>query len=227
MIKLTATRRAHRPAAVVHLYRCCVSGFWLWYWRCRQAWRRGDAWRAVLTALCTTVAEPAGKRLRKVLEGEADAPGLPPCRPDTHGGRRRWFRRLMLVPHPDLFPVPVSRRVAALSRLPTAARTRAAFVSGCAIGIHGGLIGLGGAGFRLPVLITFFRFPALEAALLNKVMNLVVEATALPSGAGTVPLSELAAHWPSPVRCSWRVPHRRPGDRSRRLADGVSPAASF
>ena len=83
-----------------------------------------------------------------------------------------------------------------LSRAPTAARTPAAFVSGCAIGTLGGLIGLGGAEFRLPVLIAFFRFPALKAVILNKAMSLVVVAAALPFRAGTVPLSELATHWP-------------------------------
>lgn len=44
----------------------------------------------------------------------------------------------------------------------------------------GGLIGLGGAEFRLPVLITLFRFGALEAVILNKAMSLIVVATALP-----------------------------------------------
>ena len=37
-----------------------------------------------------------------------------------------------------------------------------AFAGGMAIGALGGLIGLGGAEFRLPLLIGFFRFRALE-----------------------------------------------------------------
>lgn len=72
----------------------------------------------------------------------------------------------------------------------------AAFGGGAAIGALGGLIGLGGAEFRLPLLIGFFRFAALEAIILNKAMSLVVVATALPFRASTVPFAEIAAHWP-------------------------------
>ena len=60
----------------------------------------------------------------------------------------------------------------------------------------GGLIGLGGAEFRLPLLIGVFRFKALEAVILNKAMSLVVVATALPFRAGTVPFADILAHWP-------------------------------
>lgn len=59
----------------------------------------------------------------------------------------------------------------------------------------GGLIGLGGAEFRLPLLIGVFRFAALEAVILNKAMSLVVVATALPFRAGTVPFATIADHW--------------------------------
>jgi uncharacterized protein len=71
-----------------------------------------------------------------------------------------------------------------------------AFGGGAAIGALGGLIGLGGAEFRLPVLIGTFRFAALEAVILNKAVSLVVVATALPFRAGTVPFAAIAAHWP-------------------------------
>lgn len=72
----------------------------------------------------------------------------------------------------------------------------AAFGGGAVIGTLGGLIGLGGAEFRLPLLIGLFRFAALEAVILNKAMSLVVVATALPFRAGTVPFDQVAAHWP-------------------------------
>jgi uncharacterized protein len=72
----------------------------------------------------------------------------------------------------------------------------AAFGGGAIIGALGGLIGLGGAEFRLPLLIDAFRFPALRAVILNKAMSLVVVASALPFRAATVPFSTLAANWP-------------------------------
>ena len=72
----------------------------------------------------------------------------------------------------------------------------AAFGGGTVIGILGGLIGLGGAEFRLPLLIGAFRFPALEAVIVNKATSLIVVASALPFRAATVPLSDVVAHWP-------------------------------
>jgi uncharacterized membrane protein YfcA len=72
----------------------------------------------------------------------------------------------------------------------------AAFGSGAIIGTLGGLIGLGGAEFRLPLLISLFRFRGLEAVILNKATSLVVVATALPFRAATVSFAEIGAHWP-------------------------------
>jgi uncharacterized membrane protein YfcA len=54
---------------------------------------------------------------------------------------------------------------------------------------------LGGAEFRLPVLIGVFRFVALRAVILNKAMSLVVVAFALPFRASAVPLPVLFGHW--------------------------------
>lgn len=76
------------------------------------------------------------------------------------------------------------------------ARPAAAFGGGALIGALGGLIGLGGAEFRLPLLIGVFRFAALEAVILNKALSLVVVASALPFRAKAVPFAVLAAHWP-------------------------------
>lgn len=70
------------------------------------------------------------------------------------------------------------------------------FSSGAVIGALGGLIGLGGAEFRLPLLIGLFGFGSLEAVVLNKVMSLIVVASALPFRAGTVPITQLIEHWP-------------------------------
>ncbi|TCU13800.1 putative membrane protein YfcA [Rhizobium azibense] len=63
------------------------------------------------------------------------------------------------------------------------------------IGTLGGLIGLGGAEFRLPLLIGFFNIAPLEAVIMNKAMSLVVVASALPFRASTVPFGSIAEHW--------------------------------
>lgn len=73
--------------------------------------------------------------------------------------------------------------------------TLAAFAGGAVIGALGGLIGLGGAEFRLLLLIGAFRFAALQAVILNKAMSLVVVASALPFRAAVVPFASVAAHW--------------------------------
>lgn len=70
----------------------------------------------------------------------------------------------------------------------------AAFGGGALIGTLGGLIGLGGAEFRLPLLLGTFGFAALEAVILNKAMSLVVVASALPFRMGTIPANALLAH---------------------------------
>jgi uncharacterized membrane protein YfcA len=49
----------------------------------------------------------------------------------------------------------------------TPARNGQGFVAGSLIGALGGLIGLGGAEFRLPVLVGVFRLGTLEAVILN------------------------------------------------------------
>ena len=51
-------------------------------------------------------------------------------------------------------------------------RSSQGFVTGSLIGTLGGLIGLGGAEFRLPVLVGLFRLGTLEAIILNKATSL-------------------------------------------------------
>lgn len=77
----------------------------------------------------------------------------------------------------------------------SANRPYAVFGSGAAVGVLGGLIGLGGAEFRLPLLIGLFGFGALEAVILNKAMSLVVVALALPLRMSSVPLAAVAERW--------------------------------
>ncbi|MEU0565000.1 sulfite exporter TauE/SafE family protein [Nonomuraea sp. NPDC005983] len=69
------------------------------------------------------------------------------------------------------------------------------FAAGAAVGVLGGMIGLGGAEFRLPLLIGLFGFAALSAVILNKAMSLVVVLAALPARLAAVSLAELGAHW--------------------------------
>lgn len=69
------------------------------------------------------------------------------------------------------------------------------FAAGAAVGALGGMIGLGGAEFRLPLLIGLFGFAALSAVILNKAMSLIVVLTALPARMSTVGIAELGAHW--------------------------------
>src|SRR5215210_1776017 len=69
------------------------------------------------------------------------------------------------------------------------------FVVAACVGVLGGLIGLGGAEFRLPLLIGVFGFLALQAVILNKAMSLVVVATALPARLLGVPLDDVVNEW--------------------------------
>ncbi|MGX1560111.1 sulfite exporter TauE/SafE family protein [Streptomyces sp. NPDC055506] len=73
------------------------------------------------------------------------------------------------------------------------------FGAGASIGVLGGMIGLGGAEFRLPLLIGLFGFAALSAVILNKAMSLVVVLVALPARLVAIPASEVAARWPVAV----------------------------
>jgi uncharacterized protein len=64
-----------------------------------------------------------------------------------------------------------------------------ALATGAGVGLLGGLIGLGGAEFRLPLLIGLFGFAALQAVIMNKAMSLIVVVTALPARLVAVPLT--------------------------------------
>ncbi|MFD3682765.1 sulfite exporter TauE/SafE family protein [Streptomyces sp. NPDC058613] len=86
-----------------------------------------------------------------------------------------------------------------LHPLRTAHSVPVVFGAGAAIGVLGGMIGLGGAEFRLPLLISLFGFAALSAVILNKAMSLVVVLVALPARLAAVPAADVAARWPVAV----------------------------
>ncbi len=73
--------------------------------------------------------------------------------------------------------------------------SKAGFAAGACVGVLGGLIGLGGAEFRLPLVIGAFGFVALQAVIVNKAMSLIVVATALPARLAGVPLDEVLEEW--------------------------------
>ena len=70
------------------------------------------------------------------------------------------------------------------------------FCWGGLIGILGGLIGLGGAEFRLPVLVSVYRFRTLQAIVINLLVSLVTVIFSFIFRAGLVNLDRLAAHAP-------------------------------
>lgn len=67
---------------------------------------------------------------------------------------------------------------------------------GAAIGTLGGLIGLGGAEFRLPVLVAGYGFGARRAVPINLAVSFVVLLAALPARTATVSWSLLLPHLP-------------------------------
>ena len=83
-----------------------------------------------------------------------------------------------------------------VTTVPTLPRSLpAAFAAGAGVGVLGGLIGLGGAEFRLPLLIGVFGFLALQAVIMNKAMSLIVVLTALPARLAAVPIDTLMPYW--------------------------------
>ena len=54
---------------------------------------------------------------------------------------------------------------------------------------------LGGAEFRLPLLIGVFGFLTLQAVIMNKAMSLIVVLTALPARLAAVPIDALTQYW--------------------------------
>lgn len=77
------------------------------------------------------------------------------------------------------------------------ARPAFSFGIGAVVGTAGGLIGLGGAEFRLPALVGALRFSAREAVAVNLVASFIVLAAAFPFRAAVVPVADIAQHLPA------------------------------
>jgi uncharacterized membrane protein YfcA len=74
------------------------------------------------------------------------------------------------------------------------ARNTEGFFAATAVATLAGLIGLGGAEFRLPLLKGWFRLPSLKAVIFNKATSLVVVAFALLFRAHEIPFAMLLDH---------------------------------
>jgi uncharacterized protein len=70
-----------------------------------------------------------------------------------------------------------------------------AFVWGALVGVLGGLIGLGGAEFRLPVLVGVFHYGTLQAIIINLVVSLVTVTFSFLFRSSVVGLENVTANW--------------------------------
>lgn len=70
--------------------------------------------------------------------------------------------------------------------------------AGAAVGLLGGLVGLGGAEFRLPLLL-MFGLAVLPAVIVNKTISLVVVGAALLFRSATVSPLDVVVQWPAIV----------------------------
>src|SRR5919112_6707337 len=73
---------------------------------------------------------------------------------------------------------------------------RLAFMYGAPIGLLGGLIGLGGAEFRLPVLAGVFGYRARRAVALNLAISLITVVSSLLVRAGTLSVAPVVVLLP-------------------------------
>jgi uncharacterized membrane protein YfcA len=69
------------------------------------------------------------------------------------------------------------------------------FISGAVIGILGGLMGLGGAEFRLPVLVGAFKFSTIQGVVINLVVSLVTVAFSFIFRSSSIPFSDVTTNW--------------------------------
>lgn len=69
------------------------------------------------------------------------------------------------------------------------------FFTGLIVGVLGGLIGLGGGEFRLPVLVGFFKFTTLQAIVINLFVSLITVIFSFIFRSSSIPVSDVAANY--------------------------------
>jgi len=73
-------------------------------------------------------------------------------------------------------------------------RNEMAFIWGALVGVLGGLIGLGGAEFRLPILVDMFSYRTLQAIVINLIISLVTVIFSFIFRSRVVGFDEISAH---------------------------------
>lgn len=66
---------------------------------------------------------------------------------------------------------------------------------GALVGVLGGLVGLGGAEFRLPILVSVFNYRTLQAIIINLIVSLVTVTFSFIFRSGVVGLENIVANW--------------------------------
>lgn len=70
-----------------------------------------------------------------------------------------------------------------------------AFAWGALVGVLGGLIGLGGAEFRLPILVSIFNYRTLQSIIINLIVSLVTVTFSFIFRSGLIGLENITANW--------------------------------
>jgi uncharacterized membrane protein YfcA len=65
------------------------------------------------------------------------------------------------------------------------------FISGTVVGVLGGLMGLGGAEFRLPILVGYFEFTTFQGIIINLIVSLITVTFSLIFRSSSIPLTSV------------------------------------
>lgn len=68
------------------------------------------------------------------------------------------------------------------------------FVSGTVVGVLGGLMGLGGAEFRLPILVGYFNFTTFQGIIINLIVSLITVVFSLIFRSSSIPLANVVGN---------------------------------